>query len=390
MLSMSRSYTNHANKACPLSVIAPTLGVHSETFIHRHMTALLPGRTAVVVRNLKNVPPDFDRQLPLLVLGNSKRYMQRFSLALQYRLGLNKFSPVETLLQRYLEQLEVKVILSEYLDESLKWLKIAKSLGVRFFAHAHGYDVSITLRDVEMCKRYMQLEEADGIITVSEYSKDKLVTLGLSADKIIVIPCGVEVHGTPPNRANRDSEVRCLVVGRMVAKKAPLITLEAFRNALIINPKLHLDYVGSGELSEKAEDFVRKYNLGESITFHNNQPNNVVRDLMSKADIFIQHSLTDPKTGDQEGLPVAILEAMASALPVVATRHAGIPEAVLNGVSGYLVDEGDITGMAENVAALSFDRNLIVELGQAGWNLARQKFSWERERSDLLTLMKVE
>ena len=79
---------------------------------------------------------------------------------------------------------------------------------------------------------------------------------------------------------------------------------------------------------------------------------------MNGADVFVQHSITDSHTGDQEGLPVAVLEAMASGLPVVATRHAGIPEAVVEGETGYLVEEGDIGAMAGHIARLAEDHTL--------------------------------
>src|SRR5690606_2027114 len=94
-----------------------------------------------------------------------------------------------------------------------------------------------------------------------------------------------------------------------------------------------------------------------------------------------------PGTGDEEGLPVAILEAMASGLPVVSTRHAGIPEAVIEGTTGYLVDEGDTAGMAAHVVRLARDAELRRRMGHAGWQRALQSFSWPRERARLLELL---
>src|SRR5207247_4061449 len=123
---------------------------------------------------------------------------------------------------------------------------------------------------------------------------------------------------------------------------------------------------------------------------HGGQPNEVVQRLMRDADIFVQHSITDPDTGDAEGLPVSILEAMAHGLPVVSTRHAGIPEAVSDGVSGYLVDEGDTAGMAERIVALIRSADLRHRMGDAGWRRAKEDFSWERERSALLRILGLE
>jgi glycosyltransferase involved in cell wall biosynthesis len=237
-----------------------------------------------------------------------------------------------------------------------------------------------------MARRYLQLEAADGLITMSEYSRKKLIALGLSGANIHVIPYGIDVSDAPQSRSN-SATIRCLAVGRMVGKKAPLLTLEAFRRALAGNGSLRLDYVGDGEAFDEARQFVHTHALGDKVVLHGGQPNAVVQDLMNKADIFVQHSRTDPATGDQEGMPVAILEAMANSLPVVSTRHAGIPEAVVEGVTGCLVDEGDIDGMASRIRQLSDDAARRHQLGCAGWQRAKTHFSWEHEKAALLNVL---
>ena len=86
-------------------------------------------------------------------------------------------------------------------------------------------------------------------------------------------------------------------------------------------------------------------------------------EMMQQADIFMHHAVVDPVTGDEEGLPVAILEAMQHRLPVISTQHAGIPDAVVNAVTGYLVEEGDTLGMSERICELANDRNLRERFG---------------------------
>jgi glycosyltransferase involved in cell wall biosynthesis len=105
-----------------------------------------------------------------------------------------------------------------------------------------------------------------------------------------------------------------------------------------------------------------------------------------EADIFLQHSITDPRTGDQEGAPVAILEAMARGVPVVSTRHSGIPYLVDEGTTGLLGDEGDVAAMAANLIALAKDEDLRCRMGRAGRERSEQ-FTWERERTVLLDLL---
>jgi len=84
---------------------------------------------------------------------------------------------------------------------------------------------------------------------------------------------------------------------------------------------------------------------------------------------------------------VAILEAMAHALPVVATRHAGIPESVQETKTGLLVDESDIVSMAEHIVTLARDEALRRSMKLAGWQIARENFTWEREREELLKVL---
>jgi glycosyltransferase involved in cell wall biosynthesis len=111
---------------------------------------------------------------------------------------------------------------------------------------------------------------------------------------------------------------------------------------------------------------------------------------MQEADAFCQHSVVDPETGDEEGMPVAILEAMAHSVAVVSTRHAGIPEAVLDGVTGHLVDEGDVVGMAECVRRLAADPAERQRLGSAGRERVATHFTWESERSRLLATLRLD
>ncbi len=373
----------------PLAVISTSIGKPSETFIHRHMIQLLPEKTVIAVQRKELGPVDIDIQSPCLVIGGIRKgWLNWFDRGRRFFLRMVKYYPVilQTTLEHYLKEHGVQVVLSEYLDQSLKWLVVARKLGIRFFAHAHGYDISMVLRDTKMRRQYLQLEAADGIITMSEVSRKRLIDLGLSGKKIHVIPYGIEVPDMPFTRKGQDT-IRCLAVGRMVAKKAPLVTLQSFRQALADYPQLRLDYVGGGELYNEAQRYVRDNHLSNRITLHGAQPNTVVQTLMKQADIFVQHSRRDPQTGDEEGLPVGILEAMAAALPVASTRHAGIPEAVVEGETGYLVEEGDVEGMAHCLVRLAEDPALRSRFGQAGWRRARQRFTWNHERTALLELL---
>ena len=129
------------------------------------------------------------------------------------------------------------------------------------------------------------------------------------------------------------------------------------------------------------------FSLSDRVIVHGTQPSAAVTKLMADADIFLQHSVVDPVNGDEEGMPVAILEAMAAGLPVVSTRHAGIAEAVIDGETGLLVDEGDSVAMSEAIQRLALDPQLRQTFGTRGWERASAEFSWPRERERLLQIM---
>ncbi|WP_455244323.1 glycosyltransferase [Petrachloros mirabilis] len=382
--------------SCPLAIITPHLGALSESFIKRHAENILPNGTAVVAGtvdgpylghwSVQNPQLILDR-IPVRAIPNGLR--QHFRWVVQRRLGLetpDSVPEVLTVVKRFLREHHVRTIMSEYLDHSLPWLPVLQELNIPFFVHAHGYDVSLRLRDPVWQQKYKVLAEAAGVIVVSDVSRARLLGLGLSPERVHVVPCGVDVP-EQPRRRTPSRVVRCVAVGRMVGKKAPILLLDAFRRATETCAELSLDYVGTGELLVAARHFVSALGLEDRVTLHGGLPHERVIRLMEMADVFVQHSVTDPISGDEEGLPVSILEAMAHGLPVVSTAHAGIPEAVIDGSTGFLVPEGDSMAMASRIAALASDPRLREQFGEAGWHRARDLYSWREERKRLLEIL---
>lgn len=366
----------------PLAILTPNIGLRSETFIRRHIEDLMPGGAVVATRTSGQENSNWSVSSPVVSLDRCSITDRLLIRLLRQNVRSIHLRRVIRFFQRH----GVEVVLGEYLDFCLPWIEPLRRAGIRFYSHGHGYDVSRRLHDASYRDQYVrELPKADGIITVSEYSRRKLIGLGLRAELIQVIPCGTAVPVEPFDRLDR-STVRCIAVGRMVPKKSPLLTLDAFRQAALGLPHLRLDLVGTGELFPAAQQYIRDHKLEQCVTLHGGRCHDKVRELLQESDIFLQHSVTDPQTGDEEGLPVAILEAMAHALPVISTRHAGIPEAVEEGRTGLLVEEGDSKEMAEHIVKLTEDHRLRRGMGKAGWRRCSELFSWERERAELMRL----
>src|SRR5262249_3145218 len=157
---------------------------------------------------------------PVCVLGNIERANAKKWTTLAKMSNGRKDSNWVQRAKRFLKRHRVQVLLGEYLHESLPWLDVAQELNIRFFAHAHGYDVSEKLREHRWRDLYRRYNEAEGIITMSHVNRARLIDLGLRPDKVHVIPYGVDV---PDGYTRRPEQtfVRCVAVGRMVAKKGP-------------------------------------------------------------------------------------------------------------------------------------------------------------------------
>jgi len=373
-----------------LAIFCPTIGAASETFIQRHMIDLAPGRTFAIARS---VPPtsamQWEVNCPTLLLEKPdfsqvglpsflNKYSRLFPVVIQYYL-----------IRRFLKKHHINVIMGEYLNWSLQLLPIARKLGIRFFAHAHGIDISLHFRDPKMRQSYLLYREADGVITVNNLQKERMVNLGLDPAKVHVVPCGVEIPDLINSPEETLDKVRCVAVGRMVAKKAPILLLNAFRLALQKHPNITLEYIGDGPLMSSARQFVSAVGLEGNVVLHGSLPHQQTMEIMEKADIFMQHSITDPDSGDEEGLPVAVLEAMARGLPVVSTFHTGIPEAVVDQETGFLVKEGDSQAMADALERLIVNKVLRVEFGKKGRERAKEHFSSEKEVAALREILKI-
>jgi len=363
-----------------LAVFTAHLGAMTETFVRRHVQDLWPGDTVVVTRQATHHTGGlWEAGCPALQLDS---LATRWPSRLARRAGRPWSALRDEAVANFLRRHRVEVVLGEYLDVFVDFIPVLERLGIPYVAQGHGIDLSAALRRPGAAESYRAYASARAVLTRCEAHRDRLISLGLSADKVHVNPGGVDI---PPPRAERppQSAKRLLAVGRMTAKKGPIYLLEAFRRATARDPALTLDYVGGGELAVAAHQFVAACGLDDRVTLHGAAPEETKLRLLDECGVFVQHSVTDPATGDEEGLPASIQEAMAHGLAVVSTRHAGIVDAVEHGVTGFLGAEGDVEEMSRLIASAS-DHARARVLGARGAAKARTMYSWAAERRRLL------
>ncbi|NJL05375.1 MAG: glycosyltransferase [Chloroflexaceae bacterium] len=271
---------------------------------------------------------------------------------------------IETLaVKHFLRHHNVDVVLAEYGVNGVAVLDACIASQIPLVVHFHGYDAFQAQTLAEYARAYQRMfAYATGIIAVSRAMEQQLIQLGAPAEHITYTPCGVDVQMfSPADPANAPPHF--VAVGRFVEKKAPYLTILAFQQVLHECPAARLTMIGDGPLWEACRQMVASLGMEHAVTLHGVRPHADIVTAMQQARAFVQHSLR-PSSGDSEGTPVAVLEAGASSLPVVATRHAGIKDVVIDGETGLLVDEGDVAGMAAHMLTLANDPQYAGQLGR--------------------------
>jgi len=285
----------------------------------------------------------------------------------------------DLIVERFLRKHRVTNVLGQYLDQFVDFVPLLDRLKLPYIVQGHGIDVSARLREPGTAKRYLAYKSAKAVLTRCEFHRRRLIELGLPEETTLVNPGGVDVPDAIPTHPPEAAK-RYLAVARMAVKKGPIYLLEAFRLAMAKDPSITLDFIGDGPLFPAVHQFVQACGLASRVRLHGFASEETKQRLLVQCGVFVQHSITDPDTGDEEGLPAAIQEAMAHGLAVVSTRHAGIPEAVIEGETGLLVDERDVCGMAKALLDIQATSDAM---GNAGFLRAASDHAWNCEKDRL-------
>jgi colanic acid/amylovoran biosynthesis glycosyltransferase len=196
-------------------------------------------------------------------------------------------------------------------------------------------------------------EHGDIFMPVSDYWRHRLIAHGCDPDRIIVHRMGIDPARFPfsSNRLAPGDPITVLTVGRLIEKKGIEFGLRAVARLAAHGIPLRYNIVGGGPLRSELEMLVMTLGIADRVSFHGACTHDDVVRHMQQSDVLLAPSVTDEQ-GEQEGIPVTIMEAMATGIPVVSSFHSGISELVEDGVSGLLLPERDVNGIATAMAML--------------------------------------
>ena len=308
------------------------------------------------------------------------------------RIGLKRILPkFYTLLYnkaliRFLQKHQVDVVLCNYGTYGANITDACFQANIPLVVHFHGYDAFVHKTIKKFAKAYQNMfRKAAFIIAVSEDMRRQLIGLGAPTNKIILRPYGIDTSLFVDAQPTTNDRV-LLFVGRFTAKKDPVSLLKAFHLARQSVPDARLIMIGRGELYNLVLKTIHELQLKDSVKVMGWQKPEEVSKHMQQVRAYVQHSVFAPN-GDSEGSPVSIIEAAGSGLPVISTRHAGIKESVIDGVTGYLVDESDWQKMGEYMVKLLNDAELADKMGQAGREHILKNYDVKQQMTELKNVL---
>jgi glycosyltransferase involved in cell wall biosynthesis len=328
----------------------------------------------------------------ILFFRNPSRYFATLEMMLQDVLSLGVFNPISLkLIYQFLQSSPVAKIL---LDQQCEHLHIhlahvpaqvgmyaAAIAQIPFSFTAHANDL------FERCYLIEQkTERAKFVATISEYNYNFLKTKVNEIDKVKVIHCGIDLNAYQFVEKKSFSETVVIKsLGRLVEKKGMDTLILAAKELRKRDINFIIELGGSGQLNSALIELVNQYSLESQIIFAGAIPHHQVSAWLQTADLFVLACKQDCN-GDQDGIPVVLMEAMALGIPVISTTISGIPELIQDGVSGFLAIPDDPLSLADEICKALNPQNDILKISQVARSMIVESFNIKNTTKQLLSL----
>jgi len=324
----------------------------SETFIYEYVRSLVKFRSVVLAEELKNL-----REFPLSDLVHVRTRdlslpARVYCKAMRQLLGISSLQSY-----RYYEvtkRLRPSLVHAHFGPTGVMALPIKRRLGIPLVTSFYGYDVSALGRIESWREAYLELfARGDLFLVEGPYMRERLIRLGCPQEKIRIqrIAIDLDLFSYRPREVNED-KVIILQVGRLVEKKGYEYSLAAFAQVHRQFPKSELRIIGEGPLRPRLIGLINELGIADSVTLLGSMTRREYIAQAERCHILIQPSVTAKDGDDEGGAPTVLIEMQASGMPIIATRHADIPNVVREGESALLVPERNASALAEALTEL--------------------------------------
>lgn len=281
---------------------------------------------------------------------------------------------------------KIEIVFAHYGMVGAKILPVCKLLNLPLVVHFHGHDAvrKTVLKEFELYYKEMFDYPKSVIVSVSHEMTKRLIKLGCPKEKIYYNPYGPNELFI--NVIPQFSKRQFVSIGRFVEKKAPHLTILAFKKVIDKFPDAKFVFAGDGNLLDSCIDLTIALGLQNNILFKGRISADQFCNYLSESLAYVQHSI-EAQDGDMEGTPVSILEASGAGLPVISTLHAGIPDVIVHEETGLLCNEYDVDTMADNMLRLIENPLLAKILGEKGKIRVSELFSMDKHIFNLTKII---
>ncbi len=265
-----------------------------------------------------------------------------------------------------------------------------KKLGARINKIAvsfHGYDITVHIKKHGQAVYRNLFEKADLFLPISDNWRNKLIQLGCPQNKIMVHRMGVDANKFifQPKHLSPGQMVRLISIARLIEKKGLEYSIRAVSRLSKSYPNMEYIIIGDGPLRNNLEELIKKEGSESVVRLVGWKTQDEVSAFLTQAHIMLAASVTS-SNGDQEGIPVVLMEAMAMGLPIISTVHSGIPELVQDGVSGYLVPERDVDAIQQKLKVLISHPESWETMGRRGRACVEESFNSDKLNQQIVQL----
>lgn len=273
-----------------------------------------------------------------------------------------------------------------YLGNMVMMLREFGVLQGKLVTQFRGFDASLAIRAEGEHYYDALFSTGDLFLAVCDFIQEKLIDLGAPRNKTFVQYSGVDIEKFDYRYKKRDSKESVLKIGsigRLSEKKGYEYIIEAL--GILKNEGYRFTYeiVGDGELKKSISDLIDSRGLTREVVLLGSRDHDFIVKFLHDIDIFISHNIT-ARTGDQEGIPNTIKEAMLSGVPVLTTYHAGIPEFVVDKVNGFLTEEKNIRQLVDELKQVAFPLQNLEGLTSNARKTVEEMFDNDKLNTDLV------
>ena len=306
----------------------------TEVWIYNQLQQLSDFRIIFLCRILQNV--DLFPGTEVYALAEKSFIMQKLNLLFFKVFG---YIPMFNRLSA-----ESKLLHVHFGYNAIKLTGLKKKRNIPMICSLYGIDAHHFpyARKRNLSKMQGMFQVVDKVLVLGQYMKSQLINLGCPEDKIIVHHLGIHLDKIEfvQRTFEKSRPVRFLLASSFLEKRGVEISLEALTK-LKNDVDFTVDIIGDGPLKPRILDIIKSGKLEEKVKMHGYQPYEFFIKLAYDCDVMLQASKTSA-SNDKEGTPMSLVDAMATGMPVVSTRHGDIPEIVVDGVTGFLAEEGSV------------------------------------------------